>query len=399
MGGPVRYQFDGLELDTERMELRRGKGLIPLEPQVFDVLAYLVEQHDRVVLKDELIERVWPDKYISEAALHSRLMSARKAIGDSGQAQRLIRTVHGRGFRFVGDVITVWTQSPPATEPRPAFDQEIRFCRATDGTRIAFAVSGDGPPLVKAANWLTHLEFDPESPVWGHLWRELSTNFQLVRYDGRGSGLSDWDLPQYSFESWVDDLEAVVAELGLHRFPLLGISQGGPVAIAYAARHPHRVTKLVLWGAYARGRLHRGGEWVERHNAMSTLLAQGWGKEDDVFRELFSLTMIPDSREDQRRWLTDLQRVSASAANAALFHQTAGEIDVEHLLSAIRVPTLVLHSRGDQRAGFEEGRRLAGLIRGARLVPLNSRNHLLLEQDPAWPLVLAEIRDFLAPGP
>ncbi|MEX1102775.1 MAG: alpha/beta fold hydrolase, partial [Dehalococcoidia bacterium] len=320
---------------------------------------------------------------------------ARKAIGDDGQAQRLIRTVHGRGFRFVGDVVTTWAGPVPVADRPPAFDQEVRFCRAADGARIAFAVSGDGPPLVKAANWLTHLEFDPGSPVWAHFWRELSASFRLVRYDGRGSGLSDWDLPAYSFESWVDDLEAVVNELGLQRFSLLGISQGGAVALAYAARHPHRVSKLLLCGAYGRGRLHRGPDWVSRHNAMRTLIEQGWGKEDEVFREVFTLTMIPEGTEEQRRWLTDLQRVSASAANAALFHETAGQINVEHLLSAIKIPTLVMHARGDQRVGFEEGRRLASLIPGARLVTLDSRNHLLLEQEPAWTRFLAEARMFL----
>jgi pimeloyl-ACP methyl ester carboxylesterase len=323
-------------------------------------------------------------------------MSARKGVGDSGQSQRLIRTVHGRGFRFVGEVVTTWTQPiPSVADRRPAFHQEIRFCTATDGARIAFATSGAGPPLVKAANWLTHLEFDPGSPVWGHVWRDLSTNFELIRYDGRGSGLSDWELPAYSFESWVDDLEAVVNQLGLQRFPLLGVSQGGAVALAYAARHPRRVSKLVLWGAYGRGRLHRGPEWIERHRAMRTLMEQGWGKDDDVFREVFSLTMIPDGTDEQRRWLTDLQRVSASAANAVLLHQTAGEVNIDHLLSTIRIPTLVLHSRGDQRAPFEEGRRLAGLIPGARLVPLDSRNHLLLEHEPAWPQFIAEVRAFL----
>ena len=393
----MRYQFEGFELDTARFELRRGDTLVPLEPQVFEMLAYLVEQHERVVPKDELIEHIWPEKYISEAALHSRLMSARKAIGDSGHAQRLIRTVHGRGFRFVGDVVTTWTSPAHVVDRLPAFDQDIRFCRASDGARIAFAVSGDGPPLVKAANWLTHLEFDPVSPVWGHIWRDLSTTNQLIRYDGRGSGLSDWELPAYSFESWVDDLEAVVDECGLQRFPLLGISQGGAVAIAYTARHPHRVSKLILCGAYSRGRLHRGKTWVDRHHALRTLIEQVWGKDDDVFRELFTLTMIPESTEEQRRWLTDLQRMSASAENAALFHETAGRINVEHLLPGIRTPTLVLHSRGDQRADFEEGRRLAALIRGARLVPLDSRNHLLLEQDPAWPRLLAEVRAFLTP--
>ena len=254
-----------------------------------------------------------------------------------------------------------------------------------------------GPPLVKAANWLTHLELDLGSPVWGHVWRELSATYQLIRYDGRGSGLSDWELPRYSFESWVDDLEAVVNELA-PAVPALGISQGGAVAIAYAARHPHRVTKLILWGAYGRGRTHRGPEWAERHRAMGTLMKQGWGRDDDVFREMFALTMIPTGPRSSAAGLPTFN-VSATSENAVRFHEVAGEINVEDLLPALRVPTLVLHARGDQRASFEEGRRLAGLIKGARLVMLDSRNHLLLEDEPAWPRFLAEVRGFLdAPG-
>jgi pimeloyl-ACP methyl ester carboxylesterase len=276
-----------------------------------------------------------------------------------------------------------------------AFEQEIRFCTAADGARIAFAVSGSGPPLVKAANWLTHLEFDPSSPVWGHVWRELSARFRLVRYDGRGSGLSDWDLAKYTFESWVDDLEAVVDALSLERFPLIGISQGGAVAVAYAARHPERVTRLVLHGAYARGRLHRGPEWTSRHHAYTTLLEQGWGREDQALREVFTLTMIPGASDEQRRWLTNLQRVSASPENAVRFHETAGAINVEPLLPSVQIPVLVLHATGDQRSGFEEGRRLAASLPNARLVSLDSPNHLLLEGEPAWPRFLEEVEAFL----
>jgi pimeloyl-ACP methyl ester carboxylesterase/DNA-binding winged helix-turn-helix (wHTH) protein len=391
----VQYRFEDYVLDTDQLELRQRGEPVPLEPQVFEVLALLLANHTRVVLKDELIAHVWPQRYISDSALNSRVMAARKAIGDSGQSQRLVRTVHGRGYRFVGEVTEEHERLPPLSPVRRAFDQEVRFCRASDGTRIAFALSGSGPPLVKAANWLTHLEFDPGSPVWGHLWRELSRRFRLVRYDGRGSGLSDWDLESYSFESWVDDLEAVVDELRLERFPLIGISQGGAVAIAYTARHPERVTHLVLHGAYARGRLHRGEAWTRRHHAYTTLLQQGWGREDEALREVFSLTMIPDGKDEQRRWLTDLQRLSASPENAVRFHETAGSINVEALLPQIAVPTLVLHAVGDQRSGFEEGRRLALAIPNARLVSLDSRNHLLQEGEPAWPRYLHELESFL----
>lgn len=396
----MRYRFDSYELDTAVMELRTEDVVIALEPQVFEVLSYLVANHDRLVPKDELIEHIWPEKYISEAALASRMMAARKAIGDNGRDQRLIRTIHGRGYRFAGTVEIEERQPKTPSQPQsPPLAQEIRFSRAQDGVRIAYATSGSGPPLVKAANWLTHLEFDTTSPVWKHVWEDLAREFFLVRYDARGSGLSDWDVPRFSFDAWVDDLEAVADTVGLERFPLLGISQGGAVAIAYAARHPERVSHLVLLGAFARGRLKRQSEeWSQRHEAMRTFMRQGWGRDDAAFREIFSIAMVPDGTRDQWQWLTDLQRVSASPENAVRFHDTSGGIDVEGVLASIAVPTLVLHARGDQRVPFDEGRHLATQIPGARFVPLESRNHLLLESEPSWRRVREEISAFLG-GP
>jgi pimeloyl-ACP methyl ester carboxylesterase/DNA-binding winged helix-turn-helix (wHTH) protein len=393
----VLYRFEDYEVDTATLELRQGGRRIALEPQVFEVLAYLVANHDRLVPKDEIIEHLWPEKYITEAALNSRLMTARKLIGDNGRDQRLIRTVHGRGYRFVGTVTADGGRKDSAGDPaRAPFAQAIQFCTARDGPRIAYATAGSGPPLVKAANWLTHLEFDATSPVWRHIWADLAADLKLIRDDARGSGLSDWEVPRFSFEAWVDDLEAVVDAARLERFPLLGISQGGPVAIAYAARHPKRVSGLILLGAYGRGRLRRESrDWEDRHAAMRTFMRQGWGRDDVMFRVLFSITMIPDGTPEQWRWLTDLQRVSASVENAVRFHETAGAIDVERLLETIQVPTLVLHATGDQRVPYDEGRRLATLIPSARFVTLESRNHLLLEGEPAWHRCRDEIRDFV----
>jgi pimeloyl-ACP methyl ester carboxylesterase/DNA-binding winged helix-turn-helix (wHTH) protein len=390
------YAFDDFTLDTGAYELRHRGERVDLEPQVFEVLAYLVEHHDRIVPKDELIEHVWPERYISDAALNSRIMSARKAIGDSGTAQRLIRTIHGRGYRFAGDVDASGGASVSADQARPPFRQAVQFCLAPDGVRLAWATSGSGPPLVKVANWLTHLEYDASSPVWSHIWRDLSSDHQLVRYDGRGTGLSDRDVPPLTFDDWVTDLEAVVEAAGLERFPLLGISQGGAVAAAYAARHPERVSGLVLLGAYSRGRLHRDDEWREHHEAMRTLLRQGWGREDNAFREVFTITMIPRGDETQRQWLTNLQRLSATAGVAVEFHDASGQINVDALLGQVRAPTLVLHARDDRRVPYEEGRRLASMIPGARFVSLESENHLLLEHEPAWRQCREELRAFLA---
>ena len=237
-GAFLIFVFGDCELDLDRFELRRAGRRCPVEPQVFDLLAVLIRERHRVVPKEELLDTVWGNRFVSESALTSRVKAARQAIGDDGRSQRLIRTAHGRGYQFIAPVDEA-AQADPAASVSPAPPmQEIRFCTAGDGTRLAYATSGAGPPLVKAANWLSHLAYDWESPVWRHWLAELSSRFHLIRYDERGCGLSDWDIGRFSFDDWVDDLEAVVDAAGLDRFPLLGISQGGPVAIAYAVRHP-----------------------------------------------------------------------------------------------------------------------------------------------------------------
>jgi DNA-binding winged helix-turn-helix (wHTH) protein len=247
------FNFDVYELDLDRYELRRDGQTVPIEPQVFDVLAVLLRERARVVPKEELLDTVWGSRYVSESALTSRVKAARRLVGDDGRAQRLIRTVHGRGYQFIGEVTERGIAPPPPNrEFRPPV-QQIQFCTSADGTRLGYATTGSGPPLVKAAQWLSHLEYDWESPVWRHWLEELTSRFTLLRYDERGCGLSDWDVPSLTFDDWVDDLETVVDASGLERFPLLGISQGGPVAMAYAVRHPERVSHLVLVGPYARG--------------------------------------------------------------------------------------------------------------------------------------------------
>jgi DNA-binding winged helix-turn-helix (wHTH) protein/pimeloyl-ACP methyl ester carboxylesterase len=256
----VIYAFDDSELDLRRYELRRGGRGRRIEPQVFDVLVLLVRERDRVVTKEEILDTVWGDRFVSESALTSRIKALRQALGDDGTAQRLVRTVRGRGYQFVGKVDEIDghpTVTPTALAPGEPPPQEIRFCTTDDGVRLAYATMGAGPPLVKVANWLSHLDYDRETAVWRHWLRELSHRHRLIRYDERGCGLSDWDVPDFSLEAWVRDLETVVDAAGLDRFPLLGISQGGPVAVTYAVRHPERVSHLVLLGAFARGRNRR----------------------------------------------------------------------------------------------------------------------------------------------
>ena len=282
--------------------------------------------------------------------------------------------------------------------PGPSYEQEIQFCLTRDGVQLAYSRMGNGPPLVKTGNWMTHLEFDFESPIWRHLYRELSRDHTLIRYDARGNGLSDRNVEDVSFESFVDDLEVVVDAAGLKRFALLGISQGCAVSIAYAVRHPERVTHLILFGGYAVGWAKRARSAAEKEQAaaMLTLMRLGWGQENPAFRQLFTSQFIPGGTKAQADWFNELQRISTSPEDAVRNLIANGDTDVSALLAQVSVPTLVMHSRDDARVPFDLGRRLAAGIPGARFVPLPSGNHLILEDEPAFPRFLQEIRTFIS---
>jgi pimeloyl-ACP methyl ester carboxylesterase/DNA-binding CsgD family transcriptional regulator len=281
--------------------------------------------------------------------------------------------------------------------------QQIRFVRSADGVRLAYAATGavaPAPALVKAATWLSHLEADWDSPVWRHLLRAFNDRCRLVRYDERGCGWSDWVVPDLSFETWVSDLETVVDEMALDApFALLGISQGAAVAIAYAVRHPQRVSHLVLHGGYARGRLVRSQTPEQREEAemMCRLAELGWGKQDPAFRQFFTTQFIPGGTPEQHAWFNEMERLSTSPENAARFMRVFNTIDVTALLPQVHCPTLVLHSRHDARVPFEEGRLIATGIPGATFVPIESGNHLLLEHEPGWRRWCDEVLAFL-PG-
>ncbi len=395
------FCFSDLVLDPGRRELRRGAELVPVEPQVFDVLVYLIRNRDRVVSKDDLIEGVWAGRIVSESTLTSRINAARKAIGDSGAEQALIRTVARKGLRFVAEVTERAADAGTKDETSrradllPDLRQEVKFCTAADGTRIAYSVVGRGPPLVKAANWLNHLEYDWQSPVWSPFLQALAKDYQLFRYDERGNGLSDWDVADISFEAFVRDLETVVEASGLERFPLFGISQGCAVSIAYAVRHPERVTHLVLFGGYARGRKWRGKGEADQADALLTLMRLGWGQENPAFRQVYTSLFIPGGSVEQMRWMNDLQRITTSPENVVRIRAALNGINIDDLLPHVKAPTLVLHRREDAAVPAGEGRRMAAGIPGARFVALEGRNHVILEGDPDWDRILNEIDAFL----
>ena len=239
--------------------------------------------------------------------------------------------------------------------------QQIRFCTTADGVRLAYATSGKGPPLLRVGSFINHLDFDWDSPVWRHWLRELSRDHTLVRYDARACGLSDREVPDISFDAWVNDLEAVADAAGLERFALLGASQGAPIAIAYAVRHPERVSHLVLYGGYTRGRLRWSDSALAREEAltMPRLAELGWGKDNAAFRQFFTTQFIPGGTPEQHAWFNELERVSVSPANAARFMNVTNDLDVSDLAPRVACPTLVLHSKRDARVPFDEGRLMA----------------------------------------
>ena len=276
--------------------------------------------------------------------------------------------------------------------------QDIRYCKAADGVRLAFAKVGNGPPLLRTAHWLGHLEYDWELPIFRRLLLELASTFSLVRFDARGNGLSDWDVGNISLDVWVSDMKSVADAAGLDRFPILALSQGAAVAIAFALQYPERVSHLILYGGFAAG-AYKSPEVTaaarEQFDAMKTLMKFGWGANEPTFRQLFTASMMPDATKEQIDAFNEAQRVSASAECAVRYLETVADFDVRHLLPQIKVPTLVMHVRNDRRVPIACSRELAAGIPGARFVTLPGKNHIPLEQDPAMPIFLEEVRSFL----
>lgn len=350
--------------------------------------------------------RLWSDETPFSENSACCLANALVKTGRSDEAQQFEKAFHAAvkeaGLPFSGTLLNLTDLSAvedfAAETPRRRLlrRQNIGFCRAADGVRLAYATVGEGPPLVKAANWLNHLELDWNSPIWGPTYLACARDRTFVRYDERGNGLSDWDVKDISFEAFVRDLETVVDALGLDRFPLLGISQGCAVSVEYAARHPERVSSLILIAGYATGwRIGASEAEQARREAVLTLTRHGWGTDNPAYRHIFSQTFMPDSSPEDLTWFDEFQRLTTSPENAVRFQEAFGHIDVRDSLAKVTVPTIVFHAREDQRISLEQGRALADGITGAEFVPLDSKNHILLGHEPAWLECAHRTRDFL----
>jgi pimeloyl-ACP methyl ester carboxylesterase len=286
-------------------------------------------------------------------------------------------------------------ERPSSDAVAPKLD--VKYCRAPDGVRLAYATTGSGTPLVKTANWMNHVEYDWESSAFRHFYLSLGRDFAFLRYDARGNGMSDWDVDDISLDAWVTDLETVADDAGLDRFPLLGLSQGCAISVAFAVRHPQRVSQLVLYGGFARGAYRRATNELElqKAKALATLIRTGWGEDTPAFRQLFSSLFMPGGTPEQLQKFAERQRKTTSAECAYRYFETTRNLDITELLPQVAVPTLVMHKRDDQVQPFEAGRELAAGIPGARFVALQGQNHIPLPQDPETERMLEEIRLFV----
>ncbi len=352
-----------------------------------------------------VVLRAWSElePFSTDAATHlvNRLQQAGRDIEATTAREEYAARFHKAGIQWSPDTMPAGTsvapEPPPTTARQFQARQKIQFCTAADNVRIAYATVGEGPPIIKAANWLSHLELDWDAPIWSPLLRELAMDHRVVRYDERGNGLSDWQVRDIGFEEFVADLETVVEATGVEKFALLGISQGAAVSIEYAVRHPERVSKLILFGGYPAGwRIDASEEQLREREAIMTLTASGWGADNPAYRQIFSSTFMPDATAEELNWFNDFQRATTSPENAVRFLSAFGDIDVRDRLAEVQVPTLVIHSLGDQRIPAATGREIAACIPDAEFLGLESDGHLLLGREPASRTFVEAVRAFLA---
>jgi DNA-binding winged helix-turn-helix (wHTH) protein/pimeloyl-ACP methyl ester carboxylesterase len=392
----ANYLFGNYVLDVDERRLLRDNEEIRLRGKLFETLRVLVENAGKLVRKDAFMESVWPDSVVEDNNLDYCISQLRKLLHPA----KYIETVPRHGYRFVAEVTTVkpngrLIQLETAMQQPNAPDQEIQFFTTSDGVRIAYNIGGQGPLLVRTIHWLNHLDFEWKTPLRRQWLSEIMRHNTLLRYDQRGSGLSDWNVSDFSFERTVQDFEELVDTVGLEKFAILGGCQGAAVGIAYAVRHPARVTKLIINGTFANGWPAPGPGAREHLDAMLTLIRSGWGRDNPAFRQLWTTLFRPDADPAEVAWLNDLQRISSSPENAARMIAEFPNIRILDMLPKISCPTLVLHSRDDGAVPLQEGKLIAGRIRGARFVELASRSHMVAPGDAAWEQLVEELSAFM----
>ncbi|MBY6114664.1 alpha/beta fold hydrolase [Mameliella alba] len=391
------YRFADCTLDPERHRLTSGGAERHVEPQVFALLDLLLQRAGEVVSRDDLIRIVWKGRIVSDATVDARISAARSAVGDDGHKQAIIRTVPRVGLQLVVPVERVGTEALPFH----ATDRvTVRMATSADGSGIAWSSLGKGPPLMRAGHWMTHQERDLESPIWRPWLDRLGRGRRLVRYDPRGTGMSDRDCGGVSEEKLVEDMEAVADAAGLERFSIFAASQSASVACIYAARHPERIDRLILYGGFTQGSLVRDGEiGAAMTQAFGDLIRKGWGQENIGAMRSFSALFMPQASEDQIQSFIDLQVRSASPDWAAELREVCARVDVTEVLPKVIAPVLVAHARNDALQPFSQAQRFARLLPDAQLLSIDSANHVLVPDEPGFGRLMDAVDDFLARQP
>ena len=391
------YSFSGNSLDVGRHVLMRDGKPVPVEPQVFDILCLLARNAGNLVTKDRLVDEIWEGRIVSEAAISSRINAARTAVGDTGREQRIIRTVPRRGFEMVADVSVEEARAAP---PQREWRQTIRYATSADGTSIAWAEAGVGPPLLYAWHHLSHLERDWASNLLRPGLVALAGKHRLIRFDVRGAGLSDPVRPADTLDNHVDDMLAVADAAGLERFPVVAVLQASAVAIRLAARHPERVSRLVLINPYARGRALRENapEMSELDPFIALLGSGGWGDPSNGFMRAWATMVLPMATPEETTEVIELIASASTTEDALLQRKLIDTLDVREELGRVRAPTLVIHARLCAIHPVAEGRRVAAGIAGAEFVEIDSSNTFFVASDPGCGRVTAAMLEFLERG-
>ncbi|MBV2361301.1 alpha/beta hydrolase [Thalassococcus sp. CAU 1522] len=393
----MKFRFADCELETDTRRLSRNGTVVPVEPQVFDLITLLAAHPDRVVSRDEIVEAVWQGRIVSESAISARIAAARKALGDDGKAQRVIRTVARRGLQMVAEVTEHTSPAPAASTAPIQAHQAIRFARAPDGASIAYALTGDGPPLFLAWHFPTNLERDWSDPDCRPFFDAVGDGRRLLRYDHRGCGQSDPSLPDIDLDRAADDLYAVADAAGFDTFDMLAMSGGAIFSVAFAARYPERLRKLVLMGGYVDGRSRRGAKRQDENTeAIVALIRDGWTTPGSPLIGAWLSAYYPDaSRQTVQNWTRNIQ-LASGVESLLVMRSMVNTVSIADLLPQVRTPTLVLHSRDDAVHPLSEGRKLAQGIPGAELVVIDSANHNPFPGMPGWDSFLSEFNAFLS---
>lgn len=387
------YHFADCQLDARAHLLIRGGQEVHAEPQVFDLLVLLARMAPALVTQDDMIAEVWKGRVVSDSTLAARVNAARKAVGDSGAEQKVIRTIPRRGVQMAVPVEPV-ADDPQTTQPTRKINQVIRYTTSRDGTRLAFAESGEGPPLLRGSHWLSHLEHDWKSPVWRPLLDRLSARHRLVRYDPRGTGLSDRTLRGGALEDFVADLTAVADAAGIERFSIFAASQSAPVALAFAAANPDRVNRMVLIGGFIRGSKHRADASVG--DAMNEMIRSGWGKIGSPLMQAFSTIYMPTATPEELSSFVEMKQVSAVPETAAQHRAFIADFDVSDVLDKVTAPVLLLHADRDAVHPISESQDLAARLPNAEFHMVDSPNHVMVPSDANWREALQAAEEFLA---